>query len=354
MERKISKKKDYLQFVLGIFAAMKITRNARLIGHNTMGIDAMADCIVEWASADELIPLLDELERPMLAIGQGSNLVFMDDFHGTVLVSAVRDIELLGQDDSSVLVKVGSGFVWDDFVTYAVLNGWWGVENLTAIPGQVGAAAVQNIGAYGQESSDCIETVMAISLEDGSRREFSRDECRYAYRQSIFKNELKGKYAISHVIFRLGLKPAPKLSYGNLSQKVEALGGATLANISRAVREIRAEKLPDPAILGNAGSFFMNPVIPAEQYKSLLAQYPDMPSYTTQSGMVKVPAGWLIEHAGWKGRSLGPAAVYEKQALVLVNTGGATGQDIMALANAITASVKEKYGITLNPEANLI
>ncbi len=334
---------------------MKITQSARLKGHNTMGIDAVADCLVEWNSPEELRCILDDLERPLLAIGQGSNLVFMDDFHGTVLVSAIRDIEVIGQDSGSVLVKVGSGYVWDDFVTYSVLNGWWGVENLAAIPGQVGASAVQNIGAYGQESSDCIETVLAVSLEDGSMREFSKEECRYAYRQSIFKNELKGRYAISHVIFRLGLKPAPKLSYGNLAQKVEALGGPTLKNISEAVRDIRAEKLPDPAVLGNAGSFFMNPVIPLSQYRDLLKTFPDMPSYpAADGGMIKVPAGWLIEHAGWKGRSMGPAAVYERQALVLVNKGGATGADILALANAITDSVKEKYGILLNPEANLI
>lgn len=319
-----------------------------------MGIDAMADCLVEWSSPEELKAVLDDLERPLLAIGQGSNLVFMDDFHGTVLVSAIRDIDILYQGSDSVLVKVGSGYIWDDFVTYAVLNGWWGIENLAAIPGQVGASAVQNIGAYGEESSDCIESIMAVSLEDGSIREFSKEECNYAYRQSIFKNELKGRYAISHVLFRLSLKPAPKLSYGNLSQKVEAMGGPTLKNISSAVREIRAEKLPDPAVLGNSGSFFMNPVIPSARYEELLKSFPDMPSYPAENGMTKVPAGWLIEHAGWKGRSLGPAAVYEKQALVLVNKGGATGQDILALANAITDSVKEKYGISLNPEANLI
>lgn len=334
---------------------MKITQHAGLGGHNTMGIEAVADCLVEWSSPEELRAVLEDLERPLLAIGQGSNLVFMDDFHGTVLVSAIRDIEVIGQDRDSVLVKVGSGYVWDDFVTYSVLNGWWGVENLAAIPGQVGASAVQNIGAYGQESSDCIDTVIAVSLEDGSMREFSKEECRYAYRQSIFKNGLKGRYAISHVIFRLSLKPAPKLSYGNLAQKVEALGGPTLKNISGAVRDIRAEKLPDPAVLGNAGSFFMNPVIPLPQYRDLLKSFPDMPSYpAADGGMVKVPAGWLIEHAGWKGRSMGPAAVYERQALVLVNKGGATGADILALANAITDSVKEKYGISLNPEANLI
>ena len=150
-----------------------------------MGIEAVADCLVEWSSPEELRAVLEDLERPLLAIGQGSNLVFMDDFHGTVLVSAIRDIEVIGQDRDSVLVKVGSGYVWDDFVTYSVLNGWWGVENLAAIPGQVGASAVQNIGAYGQESSDCIDTVIAVSLEDGSMREFSKEECRYAYRQSI-------------------------------------------------------------------------------------------------------------------------------------------------------------------------
>lgn len=333
---------------------MRITEHSRLKDFNTFGIDAHADCIVEWSSVQELQAILPELDRPILPIGQGSNLLFMNDFHGTILKSAIQSVDILHKSDDHVLVRAGSGVIWDDFVSLAVMKGWWGVENLTAIPGQVGAAAVQNIGAYGAEAKDVIETVQTVCLADGSTRDFNVSECGYSYRQSIFKKELIHQYAVSHVIFDLGLKSAPKLGYGALEQEVMRLGEPTLNNISSAVRNIRDSKLPDPAVLGNAGSFFMNPVIPSSQYESLKSKYPDIPSYAAGNDMVKVPAGWLIDHAGWKGRALGPAAVYERQALVLVNTGGATGQDIKALADAIIADVREKYSITLSTEVNYI
>lgn len=344
-----------MQFVLGIFAAMIITNNASLKEYNTFGMDVKADAVVEWASELELKAVLPELERPILAIGQGSNLLFMDDFHGTVLKSAIQGIDILDITSDYVTVKVGSGIPWDDFVTYCVLKGWWGVENLAAIPGQVGAAAVQNIGAYGAQADQVIDTVIAVSLQDGSVREFTCEECQYAYRQSIFKNELKGQYAISHVIFTLGLKPSPKLGYGNLEHEVSLLGEASPINISKAVRSIRQSKLPDPQVLGNAGSFFMNPTVTRAQYDGLTERYPDMPSYSTPNPeMVKIPAGWLIEKAGWKGRSMGKAAVHDRQALVLVNLGGATGQDIMALAKAVTESVYDMFSINLSMEVNCI
>lgn len=330
---------------------MKITENCPLKGRNTFGMDVRANCLVDWSSPEELQSLLDELEQPVFVMGSGSNLLFMGDFKGTILHSTVDGIDIVGETSDYVNVRVGSGVIWDDFVAYAVLNGWWGVENLSAIPGQTGAAAVQNIGAYGVEIKDVIETVQTISLEDGSPRDFSVEECRYAYRQSIFKNELKGKYAVTYVIFRLGLKPCPKLGYGALKQSV---CNPTLQNIRAAVTSIRSSKLPDPEVLGNAGSFFMNPVTSASDFERLKSDYPDIPSYPAPDGMVKVPAGWLIEQAGWKGRSLGPARCYEKQALVLVNTGGATGKDIKALADSIIADVKKKFGITLSTEVNYI
>jgi UDP-N-acetylmuramate dehydrogenase len=333
---------------------MKIIENCPLYGRNTFGMDVKADCIAEWSSPDELRTLLGTVERPYLLVGGGSNLLFTGDFKGTILQSRIETIDIVKESQDSVLVRVGAGVVWDDFVAYAVLQGWWGVENLSAIPGHVGASAVQNIGAYGVEAKDVIETVQTICLDNGKAREFSNADCRYAYRQSIFKNELKGQYAVTYVQFRLSRKPQPKLGYGALEAQVKALGEPTLENIRNAVITIRDGKLPDPKVLGNAGSFFMNPVIPSAQFDALKQQYPDIPSYPAQEGMVKVPAGWLIEQAGWKGRSLGPAAVYDRQALVLVNKGGATGADIIRLADTIIGDVKQKFGITLSTEVNYI
>ena len=333
---------------------MKIIENCPLYGRNTFGMDVQANCLAEWSSPEELKTLLNSVERPLLTIGGGSNLLFTGNYKGTILHSTIETIQVVNETADSVLVSVGAGVVWDDFVAYAVLHGWWGVENLSAIPGEVGASAVQNIGAYGVEAKDVIETVQTVCLNDGSDREFSNRECRYAYRQSIFKNELKGQYAVTYVQFRLSLKAQPKLGYGALQAQVSRIGEPTLENIRKAVMEIRAGKLPDPKVLGNAGSFFMNPVIQASQFEELKREYPDIPSYPAPDGMVKVPAGWLIEQAGWKGRSLGPAAVYDKQALVLVNKGGAAGSDIIRLADTIMGDVKNKFGINLTTEVNYI
>ena len=309
--------------------------------------------MLEWSTPEELISQLQDIEKPVLMIGGGSNLLFMGDFNGTVIHSTISTIEVLGHTGDNVHVKVGAGVVWDDFVAWCAVNGLWGVENLSAIPGEVGASAVQNIGAYGVEAKDVIDTVQTICLEDGSERDFSNAECKYAYRQSIFKNELKGQYAVAYVIFKLSRKPQPKLGYGALGQEVERLGGPTLNNIRQAVISIRDSKLPDPKILGNAGSFFMNPVVTEQEFNIIRNNHPDVPSYPAPGG-IKVPAGWLIEKCGWKGRSLGPAAVYDKQALVLVNKGGATGADIKRLADTIIGDVKKKFGITLCTEVNYI
>ena len=332
---------------------MTIRDNCSLSDRNTFGMDVRADHLVEWSSADELKSLLPDIEKPILMIGGGSNLLFMGNYRGTVLHSTITSIDIIGSTDDHVHVKVGAGVVWDDFVAWCVIHGFWGVENLSAIPGEVGASAVQNIGAYGVEAKDVIDTVQTICLADGSERDFSNTECNYAYRQSIFKNEPKDQYAVAYVIFTLSRVLQPKLGYGALEQEVERLGGPALANIRQAVISIRESKLPDPKVLGNAGSFFMNPVITEQEFSVLKRKYPDVPSYPAPGG-VKVPAGWLIEKTGWKGRSLGPAAVYDKQALVLVNKGGATGADIKRLADAIIADVKQKFGITLNTEVNYI
>ena len=332
---------------------MTVRDNCSLADRNTFGMDVRADSLIDWATTDELKNALQDIEKPVLMIGGGSNLLFMGDFKGTVLHSTISTIELIGSTDDHVHVKVGAGVIWDDFVAWCAINGFWGVENLSAIPGEVGASAVQNIGAYGVEAKDVIDTVQTICLADGSERDFSNSECNYAYRQSIFKNELKGQYAVAYVIYTLSKVPQPRLGYGALEQEVECLGGPTLTNIRQAVIAIRESKLPDPKVLGNAGSFFMNPVISEQEFNIIRSNYPDVPSYPATGG-VKVPAGWLIEKTGWKGRSLGPAAVYEKQALVLVNKGGATGADVKRLADTIIADVKQKFGITLSTEVNYI
>jgi len=333
---------------------MTIRDNCSLADRNTFGMDVRADSLIDWASTDELKNVLHDIEKPILMIGGGSNLLFMGDFRGTVLHSTISSIEVIGGDSDHVHIRVGAGVIWDDFVAWCSINGYWGVENLSAIPGEVGASAVQNIGAYGVEAKDVIDTVQTICLADGSERDFTNAQCRYAYRQSIFKNELKGQYAVTYVIFTLSKVPQPKLGYGAIAQEVERLGGPTLENIRKAVISIRESKLPDPKVLGNAGSFFMNPVITEQEFNIIRSNYPDVPSYPAPDGMVKVPAGWLIEKTGWKGRSLGPAAVYEKQALVLVNKGGATGADIKRLADTVIEDVKQKFGITLTTEVNYI
>ncbi len=332
---------------------MTIRDNCSLAGRNTFGMDVRADHLLEWSTPEELISQLQDIEKPVLMIGGGSNLLFMGDFNGTVIHSTISTIEVLGRTGDNVHVKVGAGVVWDDFVAWCTVHGLWGVENLSAIPGEVGAGAVQNIGAYGVEAKDVIDTVQTICLEDGSERDFSNSECKYAYRQSIFKNELKGRYAVAYVIFNLSGTPQPKLGYGALEQEVERMGGPTLGNIRQAVISIRDSKLPDPKVLGNAGSFFMNPVVTEHEFNIIRNSHPDVPSYPAPGG-IKVPAGWLIEKCGWKGRSLGPAAVYDKQALVLVNKGGATGADIKRLADTIIGDVKKKFGITLSTEVNYI
>lgn len=332
---------------------MTIRDNCSLADRNTFGMDVRADSLIDWSTTDELKNALHDIVKPVLVIGGGSNLLFMGDFKGTVLHSTISSIEIIGSTHDHVHVKVGAGVVWDDFVAWCSIHGFWGVENLSAIPGEVGASAVQNIGAYGVEAKDVIDTVQTICLADGSERDFSNCECNYAYRQSIFKNELKGQYAVAYVIFALSKVPQPKLGYGALEREVERLGSPTLSNIRQAVISIRESKLPDPKMLGNAGSFFMNPVISEQEFNIIRSNYPDVPSYPAPGG-VKVPAGWLIEKTGWKGRSLGSAAVYDKQALVLVNKGGATGADVKRLADTIIADVKQKFGITLSTEVNYI
>ena len=331
---------------------MKIIDNCPLKERHTFGMDVMADRLIEFANEDELKSALTGAVKPLLFMGGGSNLLFLNNFSGTVLHSVIDNINIVAEDDNSVSVRVGSGVVWDDFVAYCVEKGWWGVENLSLIPGEVGASAVQNIGAYGVEVKDVLQSIEAISVDDLSKRIFTNAECNYAYRDSIFKKSLKGKYVITYVTYRLSKKANPNIGYGALKSVLAE--NPSLKEIRDKIIAVRNSKLPDPKVYGNAGSFFMNPVIPMEQFVALQSRYPEIPSYPASDGYIKVPAGWLIEKSGWKGKSLGNAAVYEKQALVLINRGGATGMEVKHLADTVIADIKEIFGITLHAEVNYI
>ena len=332
---------------------MKEYTNYNLLNHNTFGMDVKARRYVEYDSEDELKALIPTLSGVVLHIGGGSNLLFKGNFDGIVLHSAIKGIEVMEETADMVLVRVGAGEVWDDFVAWAVEHGYGGVENLSLIPGEVGASAVQNIGAYGVEAKDIIVLVDAMELSNGQKRIFGNQECDYAYRQSIFKNQLKGKYAITYVTYRLQKQPMLKLEYGNIRAVLGDREEVTVADVRQAIIDIRNAKLPDPKVQGNAGSFFMNPVVSREKFLSIQKDYPQMPFYEVEGG-VKIPAGWMIDQCGWKGKSLGRAGVHDKQALVLVNLGGATSDEIITLCDTICHDVHEKFGIDIHPEVNLI
>ncbi len=327
----------------------------QLLPHNTFGIEAVAENFIEFSNEEELLDFLGGgFDGKSLVIGGGSNLLFVNDFHGTVFHSAIKSFELVSEDCESVLLRVGSGVNWDELVEYTVSRGWGGLENLSAIPGEVGASAVQNVGAYGREAGELITKVETIALADASKRIFLHDDCDFAYRHSVFKAAEKGKHIITYVTYRLSKRPQFKLAYGNLNEKVEELGGATLANVRKAVCMIRDAKLPAPSEVGSAGSFFMNPVVSAPVADALKQRYPSMPSYPTANGGVKLSAGWLIEQCGWKQNPHEHVGVYRHQALVVINRGGATGRDVLDFAAAVVKSVKEKFGVELCMEVNVI
>lgn len=325
-----------------------------LLPHNTFGIDAKANRYIEFSTEEELAVLLRQgIEEPLLVIGGGSNLLFVNDFNGTVLHSGIKDISIICEDENMVYLRVGSGVNWDTLVEYTVDNGWYGLENLSLIPGEAGASAVQNVGAYGVEAGELIHKVEALAVADGSRRIFSHSDCAFAYRDSIFKGAEKGKNVITYVTYCLKKRGELKLTYGNIQEKVEELGGPTLANVRKAVCEIRRAKLPSPAEIGSAGSFFMNPIVPPEKAASLSAQYPEMPKFKVDGG-IKLSAGWLIEQCGWKDKPHPKVGVYKYQALVVINRGGATGNDVVNFAEEVCRSVMERFGVELHMEVNII
>ena len=332
---------------------MKDLSNYSLLAHNTFGIEARCSRFLEYSTVEEAQEIALLLKSPYLLIGAGSNLLLTGDFDGMVVHSALRGIEKI----DATHVRCGSGEVWDDVVAWCVAHTLYGAENLSLIPGEVGASAVQNIGAYGAEVKDFISSIEAVEIGTGKQCLFSREECQYGYRDSRFKHEWKNRYLITHVTYQLSNDSSlQRLDYGNIRSELEHRGinQPTPLELRQVVIDIRNSKLPDPKVMGNAGSFFMNPVVERSKYEELLRMYPQMPHYYIDENHEKIPAGWMIDQCGWKGRSLGPAGVHDRQALVLVNRGGATGADIVALCQRIQHDVHEKFGIEIRPEVNIV
>lgn len=326
--------------------------NCSLKPFHTFGMDVRARKVVEYHTVDELRKVLGEYSgQPMLPVGQGSNLLFTRDYDGIVLVSRMARARALGETKEDVLIEADGGLVLDELIAQLCDMNLCGLENLSGIPGTVGASAVQNVGAYGVEAKDVIQSVRAIEIATGEERVFTPEECRFAYRDSVFKNELRGQYIIIAVTYRLTHDGPFSLDYGNLASAIK--GEPTVQKIREAVLAIRAEKLPDVHRLGSAGSFFKNPVVTPAKFEELHKRYPHMPYFPQEEG-VKIPAAWLIDTLGWKGKKQGGAQVYEKQPLVLVNTGTAVPEDVLRLAAAITESVKEQFDIEIYPEVNYI
>jgi UDP-N-acetylmuramate dehydrogenase len=326
--------------------------------YNTFNIDAKAKYYFEYTETEDLADFLmrnnDWPNWQRLIIGEGSNLLFMNNFDGLVINPNIPGIATIQEDRNNVWLEVGAGVHWDELVDFAVFHNWGGIENLSLIPGKVGATAVQNVGAYGMEIQNRIESVTGFDLETLSDYTLEAKDCQYAYRDSIFKNRLKERFIITSVTFKLDKFPEFILNYGELKAETEKLGNINLRNIRKAVISIRESKLPDPKIFGNAGSFFKNPIVGSSLAEQLLSENPKIPHYPASEGKTKLAAGWLIEQCGWKGFRRGDAGVHEKQALVLVNYGNATGKEIYELSEEICQSVQAKFGVELEREVNVI
>lgn len=348
---------------------MKISENISLLGFNSFGVEARAARLVEWERDDELPQIA--FEGRWMALGGGNNILFTNDFDGMLIRSAACGIEITGETPETLHVRAEAGVRWDDFTRWCIARGVWGVENLSGIPGTVGAAPIQNIGAYGAEVKDVIVSVECFAVGAGTRLTLAAEHCGFGYRDSVFKRALRGRAIVTAVNFALSKEPQPNLRYAALAEKVacaqkiplQAKEGCRakpdrvvdLEAISRAVIEIRESKLPDPRVTGNAGSFFKNPVVPTALAHEIAALHPGMPLYpAAESGMSKLAAGWLIEQAGWKGRSEGRVGIHPQQALIVINLGGATGREIVDFAHEVQADVRKKFGVELETEVNII
>jgi len=343
---------------------MTIQENISLRPYNTFGIEATARYFVRVTKTEDLQALLQHdvyRNQPIMILGGGSNILLTQDFEGLVIKMDLLGIEVIEEDEQAVWVKAGAGENWHSFVQYCIEQGYGGVENLSLIPGTVGAAPMQNIGAYGVEIKDVFVCLEAVNLADGQLETFDHQACQFGYRDSVFKRALKGKYIIFSVTFKLSKQPEINTSYGTIEDALVTIRSAegyqprpAIQEVSEAVIQIRQSKLPDPKVIGNAGSFFKNPVVSKQKYEALQQSYEKVPGYPVTEDTVKVPAGWLIEQCGWKGKKIGQTGVHSKQALVLVNHGNVRGADVYALAMDIQVSVKEKFGIDISPEVNII
>ncbi|MFO7822770.1 MAG: UDP-N-acetylmuramate dehydrogenase [Cyclobacterium sp.] len=338
---------------------MKIQENISLSAYNTFGINKKARFLMEAESKEDILLAFRQCrlsDKPLFVLGGGSNILLLEDLDALVLKINIQGIEVVYEDDETVVMKVGAGMVWHDLVLYSLRKGLSGLENLSLIPGTVGAAPMQNIGAYGIEIKSVFDHLEAIEIATGQVRVFNGEDCRFGYRESVFKNTLKGKFIISHVAFRLHKKHQPHIDYGDIQLTLKKMGDVypSPENISDAVVKIRQQKLPDPKALGNAGSFFKNPTIPLVEFNQLSIRYPEIPGYPMEGKMVKIPAAWLIDTAGWKGKRIGAVGVHKNQPLVLVNYGGAEGADILELSSKIQADILAKFGINLEREVNVI
>ncbi|GAB4031263.1 UDP-N-acetylmuramate dehydrogenase [Spirosoma gilvum] len=340
---------------------LNIQSHVSLKPYNTFRIDASARYWVDISNEDDLQTLLqlsEFLDNPKLILGGGSNILLCRNFDGLAVKLNLQGIDVVREDETHVYLKAGGGVNWHELVMFCVDHGYAGVENLSLIPGTVGAAPMQNIGAYGVELEQVFESLTAVHIPTGQTRTFTHADCAFGYRESVFKRELKGQYIITSVTLQLDKTPTFHTRYGAIQETLTEMGVSedklSIKAISDAVIQIRRSKLPDPAQIGNAGSFFKNPEIPKTQFDTLKAEYPTLPGYPVDDNLVKVPAGWLIEQAGWKGYRSGDAGVHAKQALVLVNYGNASGDQILTLAKQVQDSVQEKYGITITPEVNIV
>lgn len=332
-----------------------IQQNISLKEFNTFGIDVKAKAFARFSSIEQLNLILRENENlPLFILGGGSNILFTKDVEALVLKNEISGIELIEETSETVLVKAGAGVVWHDFVLYTIDKGWSGIENMSLIPGNVGASPMQNIGAYGVEIKDVFSYLEAFNLSTKEIEKIDANTCNFGYRESIFKREAKGKYIITSVAFQLKKTPEFKTSYGAIQDELNKNNTPlSIKAISDAVIAIRQSKLPNPKELGNAGSFFKNPVVSKDLFENLLVKFPDIPNYPQENGLVKLAAGWLIEQAGWKGKRIGNVGMHEKQALVLVNYGGATGEELLEHSQKVIDSVKEKFSVELEREVNI-
>jgi len=335
---------------------MQFVENFDISSYNSFGLKVNARYFAKISSVDELANLSIDRTLPLLILGGGSNILFKGNFNGYVLRNEITGIEKTGEDEDHIFLRVGAGENWHEFVEYCISHGYAGVENLALIPGFTGASPMQNIGAYGVEIKDVFHRLEAIHLADKKIVSFTAADCEFGYRESVFKHRYKGQFAITHVEFRLNKKPVFNTRYGAIEQELEKMQVKELSirAIADAVIHIRRSKLPDPAVIGNAGSFFKNPEIPADKYEILKAEFPGIVGYPVHNNQVKLAAGWLIEQAGWKGFRSGNAGVHDKQALVLVNYGGASGEEILSLSTQIIDSIRNRYHVELEREVNII